>query len=47
VLPEYQVISSKTFILPKVPSTSSILSPDMVQQENTPRQPNFANGFGR
>ncbi|KAI4758809.1 hypothetical protein E4T52_08984 [Aureobasidium sp. EXF-3400] len=47
VLPESQVISSKTFILPKVPSTSSILSPDMAQQENTPRQPNFANGFGR
>ncbi|KAI4856132.1 hypothetical protein E4T45_02414 [Aureobasidium sp. EXF-8846] len=46
-LPASQVMSSKTFILPKVPSISNILSPDITQQENTPRQPNFANnGFG-
>ncbi|KAH0284934.1 hypothetical protein KCU62_g7950, partial [Aureobasidium sp. EXF-3399] len=46
VLPESQVISSKTFMLPKIPSVSSVLSPDMTQQDNTPRQPKFPNGFG-
>jgi len=46
VLPESQVISSKTFMLPKISSVSGVMSPDMTQQDSTPRQPKFPNGFG-
>ncbi|KAK5999839.1 hypothetical protein QM012_004927 [Aureobasidium pullulans] len=51
VLPESQVISSKTFILPKAPAAvNGLLSPDpTLQQEDTPRQPSsssFGKAFG-
>lgn len=51
VLPESQVISSKTFILPKAPAAvNGLLSPDpTIPQEETPRPPStssFGKAFG-
>ncbi|KEQ63356.1 uncharacterized protein M437DRAFT_83755 [Aureobasidium melanogenum CBS 110374] len=51
VLPESQIISSKTFILPKAPPVpDGLLSPEPNQQEDTPRPPStssFGKSFGR
>ncbi|KAG9750162.1 hypothetical protein KCU73_g6648, partial [Aureobasidium melanogenum] len=50
VLPESQIISSRTFILPKAPPVADgLLSPEPNQQEDTPRPPStsrFDKAFG-
>ncbi|KAH0360687.1 hypothetical protein KCU65_g9241, partial [Aureobasidium melanogenum] len=47
VLPESQIISSKTFILPKAPPVpNGLLSPEPNQQEDTPRPPSTSS-FGK